>query len=179
MPTVVYTIGHSTRTFPEFLALLREHGIRTLAGVRTVPRSRGLPDFNQDALATALPAAGIAYVHMPRLGGWRRGLGGQSPNTYWRNESFRAYADYMQTAEFTAGLDELIALAATAPTAIMCAEALPWRCHRWLISDALTVRGLLVCHLTGPGPCRPHRLSPAARLADGHLIYPYPAEDNE
>jgi uncharacterized protein (DUF488 family) len=171
LSTAVYTIGHSTRSLPELLALLREHGIQTLADVRTGPRSRRVPQFNQDALATVLPAEGVTYVHLSRLGGWRHGLGEQSPNTYWRNESFRAYADYTQTAEFAAGLNELIALAEAALTVIMCAEALPWRCHRWLISDALAARGLSVCHITGPGQCRPHALTPAARLADGYLVY--------
>jgi len=129
---VVYTIGHSTRSQGELIDLLRAHGVATLADVRRMPRSRRNPQFNEETLAEALPAAGIAYVHLPRLGGLRRSLGAASPNGGWRNASFRAYADYMQTADFAAGLDELRRWASAGPVALMCAEAVPWRCHRSL-----------------------------------------------
>ncbi|HEX5497886.1 MAG TPA: DUF488 domain-containing protein, partial [Thermomicrobiales bacterium] len=132
---VVYTIGHSTRTQAELIALLRAHGVATLADVRHMPRSRHNPQFNADELAVALPEAGIAYIHLPRLGGLRRGLGAASPNAGWRNASFRAYADYMQSADFAEGLAELRRLTEAGPVALMCAEAVPWRCHRSLIAD--------------------------------------------
>ncbi|MDQ2652734.1 MAG: DUF488 domain-containing protein, partial [Chloroflexota bacterium] len=137
-----YTIGHSTRTQDDFIALLRHYGVATLVDVRTMPRSRHNPQFNLEELTTALPEAGLAYVHLPLLGGLRRGLGADSPNTGWRNASFRAYADYMQTADFASGLHELHAIALKGPVALMCAEAVPWRCHRSLIADALTIRGV-------------------------------------
>ena len=167
---IAFTIGHSTRPFDEFGALLTGHGITTLVDVRTVPRSRHNPQFNRDTLPQALQAAGIAYVHMAALGGLRKPRA-DSANTGWRNLSFRGYADYMQTEAFTQGLDELLTLAGTQPVALMCAEAVPWRCHRQLISDALVARGIEVRHVTGPGAEKRHTLSAHGRLEGERVIY--------
>jgi uncharacterized protein (DUF488 family) len=171
----VYTVGHSTRPQAELIALLRLYGVATLVDVRTIPRSRHNPQFNSEELAKALPEAGIAYAHLPRLGGLRRGLGAASPNDGWRNASFRAYADYMQTADFAQGLEELRALAEAGPVALMCAEAVPWRCHRSLIADALTIRGVVVHEIRSPTRTELHQLTPFARV-DG-LCITYPAID--
>ncbi len=171
----MYTLGHSTRTLAELLALLHHYGVATLADVRIMPRSRHNPQFNQEELARALPEAGIAYAHLPRLGGLRRGLGAASPNDGWRNASFRAYADYMQTAGFAQGLEELRVLARDGPVALMCAEAVPWRCHRSLIADALTIRGVEVREIRGATRTEVHMLTPFAQV-DG-LRITYPAED--
>src|SRR5512135_3608136 len=127
----IFTIGHSTRTLEQFIELLQSHGVTLVADVRTVPRSRHNPQFNREALPGALAAAGIGYRHLPALGGLRRTVL-DSPNMGWRNASFRGFADYMQTAEFAAGLEELLDLAQEGPVAILCAEAVPWRCHRSL-----------------------------------------------
>ncbi len=155
--------------------MLKAHGVETLVDVRTVPRSRHNPQFERTALVKSLPAAGIAYRHMPALGGLRHPHG-DSVNTGWRNASFRGYADYMQTPEFAAALDELIALGQQSRVAIMCAEAVPWRCHRSLIADALTVRGIPVEHIMSLTSRNPHKLTPFARV-DGHqLTYPAPLE---
>lgn len=132
----IYTIGHSTRTLEALIEALKAHGVRTLVDIRTVPRSRHVPQFNREELGEALPAAGLTYLHMKELGGWRKGSRPDSPNTGWRSPGFRAYADYMLTAEFEAALSELLALARQGRTAIMCAEAVPVRCHRSLVSDA-------------------------------------------
>src|SRR5437899_4065152 len=140
-PPKLYTIGHSTRTLEEFLEILAAYDIKLLADVRTVPRSRRVPQFNTDHLAKFLPRHHIKYLHLPALGGLRK-THADSPNTGWRNASFRGYADYMQTPKFEQGLEELIHLAKQEQIAIMCAEAVPWRCHRSLIGDALTVRGI-------------------------------------
>jgi uncharacterized protein (DUF488 family) len=174
----VYTIGHSTRTQAEFIALLRHYGVVTLVDVRTMPRSRHNPQFNLEELATALPEAGVCYVHLPRLGGLRRGLGEQSPNTGWRNTSFRAYADYMQTAAFAEGLDELHAIALKGPPALMCAEAVPWRCHRSLIADALTIRGVEVREIQSITRSEVHKLTPFAHVQGLELTYPAPDEES-
>jgi uncharacterized protein (DUF488 family) len=174
---VIYTIGHSTRTQAELIDLLRAHGVATLADVRRMPRSRRNPQFNEDALAAALPAAGIAYVHVSRLGGLRRGLGADSPNGGWRNASFRAYADYMRTPEFAAGLQELRRLTATGPVALMCAEAVPWRCHRSLIADALVARGIDVREIASGSRTTPHALPPFARVDGTRVTYPAPPAD--
>lgn len=171
----IYTIGHSTRSQAELIALLRHYGIATLADVRTMPRSRHNPQFNQEALAEALPEAGIAYVHLPLLGGLRSRRGGASPNEGWRNASFRAYADYMQTPDFAHGLEELRAITCAGPVALMCAEAVPWRCHRSLIADALTIRGVEVREIQSPTRTEVHRLTPFAHV-DG-LCITYPAID--
>ena len=163
----IYTVGHSTRTLDELMALLREHGVERLVDIRRYPGSRRLPHFSRDSLAAALPD----YIHMPELGGRRKPLP-DSPNDGWRNEQFRAYADYMATPEFRAAIDRLVALASEKPAAIMCAEAVPWRCHRNLVSDELTRRGIEVCHITGPGKAARHTLNPMARTEGDHLVYP-------
>jgi uncharacterized protein (DUF488 family) len=173
----VYTIGHSTRAQADFIALLRHYGVATLVDVRTMPRSRHNPQFNLEELAVALPAAGMAYVHLPRLGGLRRGLGADSPNTGWRNTSFRAYADYMQTADFTLGLDELHGVALNGAVALMCAEAVPWRCHRSLIADALTIRGVEVREIQSITRTEVHKLTPFAHIQDLDLTYPVSDEE--
>jgi uncharacterized protein (DUF488 family) len=167
----VYTIGHSTRTTAEFLALLEGHGVRTLVDVRTIPRSRHNPQFNADALAATLAAAGTKYVHMASLGGLRRPRP-DSVNAGWRNASFRGYADYMQTPAFADAVGELIGIATSSPTAIMCAEAVPWRCHRSLIADALLVRGVAAVEIVSATRATPHKLTPFARVDGGAITYP-------
>ena len=166
----MWTIGHSTRSREALLGLLHAHGIGRVTDVRRFPRSRRHPQFNIDALARDLPAAGIAYGHRPGLGGFRRPRR-DSRNAGWRNASFRGYADYMETDEFAAELDKLIEEARAAPTAIMCAEAVPWRCHRSLISDALVARGVAVRHILGLAPAEPHVLTAGARLEGRSVIY--------
>ena len=148
----VFTLGHSTLPIERFVALLARYGIEQLADVRTVPRSRRNPQFNADALSESLRTVGISYVPFRELGGLRKPRP-DSPNSGWRNESFRGYADYMQTPEFEAGLSRLVELGAKQRTAIMCAEAVPWRCHRSLVADALVARGIAAVsytHLTLP-----------------------------
>ncbi len=167
----VFTIGHSTRTLPELAELLREHGIRRLVDVRTVPRSRHNPQFNAETLPEALRREGIEYTHLKELGGLRHARK-DSPNAGWRNASFRGFADYMATAEFESGVAKLLSLAEREPAAIMCAEAVPWRCHRSLISDALLARGVQVQHITGRGQAQPHSLTSFARIAGGRVTYP-------
>ena len=167
----MWSIGHSTRTLAALVALLHGHGVAAVADVRRVPRSRRHPHFDAAALARELPAVDIAYVHRPGLGGFRRARP-DSPHTGLRHPSFRGYADYMGTDEFAGELDALLAAAATTPTAIMCAEAVPWRCHRSLIADALAARGVTVRHILGPGSPEPHRLSASARLEGGRVAYP-------
>jgi uncharacterized protein (DUF488 family) len=167
----IYTIGHSTRTIEEFLAMLKAHGIETLVDVRTAPGSRRNPQFGQESLRGSLHCAGIEYRHMRSLGGLRRPRG-DSANTGWRNDSFRGYADYMQTAEFGQAIDDLMAIAAASRTAIMCAEAVPWRCHRSLIGDALLVRGLEVLDILGSSSTRAHTLTSFARLEGLRITYP-------
>jgi uncharacterized protein (DUF488 family) len=166
----VYTVGHSTRTLDEFLGLLAAHGVAGIADVRSFPASRRHPHFGRAALAEALAAAGIGYDWLPMLGG-RRTPGPDSPHTAWRVAGFRGFADYMDTAEFRTGLARLVALAAARPTAVLCAEAVPWRCHRQLIADALVVRGVEVLHLLAPGVVRRHVLSPLARVEGERLVY--------
>jgi uncharacterized protein (DUF488 family) len=167
----VYTIGHSTRSLEELAGLLEQNSIALLADVRTVPGSRRLPHFGKAVLERELPERGIAYVHLPELGGLRKPRPG-SVNAGWRNASFRGYADYMQTQEFVAALDSLMRTAAERRTAVMCAEAVPWRCHRSLLADALTVRGVQVLHITGAGRPQAHSLTPFAQVEDGRLTYP-------
>lgn len=169
----MWTIGFSTRPVEELVAILRSAGVTLLVDVRTVPRSRHTPQWNQDHVAAALPADGIRYHHLPRLGGFRKPRP-DSPNPGWRNLSFRGYADYMATPEFAGGLGELLGLAGTAPTAIACTEAVPWRCHRSLIADALTIRGIEVRHLLSPAAARPHTLTPFARVDGLAITYPEP-----
>jgi len=167
----VWTIGHSTRTFEVFVAVLKAHSIQVLADIRTVPRSRRNPQFNQEELSSTLPRADVRYLHMPALGGLRRPRK-DSINSAWKNDSFRGYADYMQTAEFAQAIDELIRVAATARTAIMCAEAVEWRCHRSLVADALTARGVEVRHIHDEKPARTHRVTPFARIDETKVTYP-------
>jgi uncharacterized protein (DUF488 family) len=169
-PTVL-TIGHSTRTLEALIDVLHAHGVKHLADVRTIPRSRHNPQFNRDTLPEALRLAGIAYTHMEQLGGLRHARP-DSPNTGWRNSSFRGFADYMQTPEFEAGLEKLMQLAALEQTAIMCAEAVPWRCHRSLIADALKVRGVLVEHILSASLTQPHQPTPFAKVSGIHITYP-------
>ena len=167
---VVYTIGHSTRDIDRFIALLEREQIQHVADVRSFPGSRRYPQFGREALAASLAARGIGYSHHPELGG-RRHARPDSPNGAWRNESFRGYADYMLTPAFATALDVLLDRAARERTAIMCAEAVPWRCHRSLISDALVSRGVDVRHILD-ARTEPHRLTPFAIVRDGVLYYP-------
>jgi uncharacterized protein (DUF488 family) len=169
-PMRAWSIGHSNHTLEAFLALLAEYDIAQVADIRAVPQSRRYPHFQMDALARQLPRSGIAYVHLPGLGGWRRATP-QSPNVAWRNMSFRGYADYAMGAEFAAALARLRRLAAQRPTAIMCSEALWWRCHRRLVADRLVLGGDVVCHIGSSGRMTPHRLAPFAAVVDGKLIY--------
>lgn len=168
----LYTIGHSTRTLDELVDALRSLGVRHLIDVRTVPRSRHVPQFNREALSRRLPRRGIRYTHLGGLGGLRKPRP-DSRNTAWRNASFRGFADYMETREFAEALAEARALAKEAgPVAFMCAEALPWRCHRSLVADALIARGDVVLHIMGPGNARPHTLTPWARVDRKRVTYP-------
>lgn len=171
IPPLVLTIGHSTRSIEGFVDLLRAHGVKRLVDVRTVPRSRRNPQFNREALPEPLDAAGIRYVHMPGLGGLRHPRR-DSVNTGWRNASFRGYADYLQTPEFAANLDELVKLAGRGQIAIMCAEAVPWRCHRSLIADALLARGVKVEHILSATRRQPHALTPFACVRGTSVTYP-------
>ena len=173
MLSPLYTLGHSTRTLEEFLELLEEAKIALLADVRRYPSSRRHPHFSRESLHSSLEAAGIRYRHFEALGG-RRKASPESPNLGWRNESFRAYADYMQTSPFQDAVDTLLAL--PGPTAIVCAEAVPWRCHRNLISDELVRRGVEVLHILGPGSLSPHVLNPMARDEGSYLVYPAPSD---
>lgn len=169
---MVYTIGHSTREFPEFLQLLESQSIRRLVDVRRYPASRRHPQYARAALEQALAAAGIAYTHEVDLGG-RRQPRPDSPNTGWRSESFRGYADYMDSDAFRAALDRLITLSGQSSTSVMCAEAVPWRCHRQLIADALVARGYEVRHIVSAERADTHRLTPFARIeSDGRVRYP-------
>lgn len=166
----VVTVGHSTRSLEEFLALLRSSGVAVLVDVRIAPGSRRHPQFGKDALAASLAAAGIRYVHVADLGGRRQGRA-DSRHVGWRNASFRAYADHMESPAFQEAIASVIATARSQTVALMCAEAVPWRCHRQLIADALVAHGLEVVHVIGPGESRPHALTPFARLEDGRIIY--------
>lgn len=171
--TVVYTVGHSTRSIEEFVALLHRGAIRAVIDVRAFPMSRRHPHFNRDVLSATLAANDITYAHAPALGGRRRPRP-DSPNGAWRNDGFRAYADHMSTPEFRRGIDELIASAARAPTTVMCAEAVPWRCHRSLIADALVARGCEVRHLLDAS-INPHTLTEFARVVNAEVTYPPPS----
>jgi uncharacterized protein (DUF488 family) len=171
LPGVVYTIGHSTRTLDEFVELLRHNGILQLVDVRTIPRSRHNPQFTKETLRPFLHSRHISYRHMKGLGGLRHARA-DSPNTAWRNESFRGYADYMLTAAFSEALLELIELAAEKTTAIMCAEAVPWRCHRSFIGDALVVRGIEVRDILSLTSVKPHTLTAMARVEGTTITYP-------
>jgi uncharacterized protein (DUF488 family) len=170
MQRVVLTIGHSTHPIEEFIAILEAQGVDLLADVRTVPRSRHNPQFNRDALKASLAQAEIRYLSMPGLGGLRHARR-DSPHTAWRNASFRGYAGYMQTAEFRENLNRLIELSRETQIAIMCAESVPWRCHRSLIADALAVRGIPVEHIMTASSARRHKITPFARVQGHDLIY--------
>lgn len=168
----LYTIGHSNRSIEDFIELLQEHGVGLLVDVRRFPGSRLYPHFGKDALSRSLGSRGIRYLHMPELGGRRRARD-DSMNTAWRNAGFRGYADHMATPEFRQAFDDLIQEATAAPCAIMCAEAVPWQCHRNLLSDALVARGDGVIHILGKAQTQPHALNETARLApDGTVTYP-------
>ena len=195
----IFTVGHSTHAIEKFVEMLRAHAVQRLVDVRTIPKSRHNPQFNKDALRKSLRNRRISYRHMKVLGGLRHtrpldhargrperfGLAHRpelveglvegrpdSPNTGWRNASFRGFADHMQTPEFSAAVDALIKLATEKPTAIMCAEAVPWRCHRSLIADALTVRGIGVRHIYSPTSAKPHALTPMAKVSGCSITYP-------
>lgn len=167
----IWTIGHSTRTIDEFSALLKENEIKLLADVRAFPGSKRYPQFNKEALAKSLNAHGIRYEHFPELGGKRKSKA-DSRNTAWRNASFRGYADYMETEQFQKGIERLLdPVAEVGPTAIMCAEAVWWRCHRSLISDYLKARGVEVLHILAANKVEPHPYTSAARIVNGRLNY--------
>jgi uncharacterized protein (DUF488 family) len=168
---VIWTIGHSTRTIEEFRELLDENRIEAVADVRSLPGSRKFPHFGAESLAVSLPAAGVEYLPFKQqLGGRRKALR-DSPHTVWRNESFRGYADYMDTPEFRKGIDELLRLARDKRTVIMCAEAVWWRCHRSMIADYLKANGVTVEHILAPGKTQTHPFTSAATLVDGELTY--------
>lgn len=168
---IVLTVGHSTRPLEEFIDLLKAHSVASLIDVRTVPRSRHNPQFNRDTLADTLRAAGIDYVHVAALGGFRR-ADPKSPNSGWRNASFRGYADYMQTAEFAEALERLMERAKKERVVLMCAEAVPWRCHRSLIADALLVYGIRAEEIIDSKRRQVHALTPFARVDGTAITYP-------
>lgn len=174
--STLWTIGHSTRFFEEFLSLLAAHEIRRLVDVRRFPGSRRYPHFNADALAASLTEAGLAYQHMPDLGG-RRPARSDSPNDGWKNAGFRGYADYMQTAAFQQAIEGLTSEAARRRTVIMCAEAVPWRCHRSLIADRLLIQGWEIRHIIGSSQAQKHRLTAFAVQRGRELFYPASEED--
>ena len=166
----IYTIGHSNHPLEKFVEMLSSHDIELVADVRTVPRSRHNPQYNADSLPASLQEQGITYRHLPLLGGLRHAKK-DSANTGWENASFRGFADYMQTEEFGKGLEELTALAAGKKVAVMCAESLPWRCHRSLIADALTIRGIPVYQIMSRVSAPLHRPTPWAKVEDQHITY--------
>lgn len=168
---LIVTIGHSNRSLEEFIELLQLNDVQLVADVRTVPRSRYNPQFNRDTLPESLRQIGIGYQHMPGLGGFRH-TAADSVNTGWRNASFQGFADYMQTKEFEENLEKLIELAGAERVALMCAEAVPWRCHRSLIADALLIRGIRVEDILGKGERREHALTSWAEVHGTRIIYP-------
>lgn len=169
--TAIWTVGHSTLAFDDFVALLGQHRIEAILDVRRFPGSRRYPWFAREALADSLPTLGIRYLWLPQLGGRRRARAG-SPNTGWRNASFQGYADHLESAEFAEGLAATLAMAARHRSALMCAEALWWRCHRALVADVLKLRGIEVRHILGPGEATLHPWTSPARVVDGRLVYP-------
>ena len=169
--SIVLTIGHSTRTLEEFIGLLQAHGATCVVDVRTIPRSRYNPQFNKESLPRSLQKAGLGYVHLPGLGGLRHAHA-DSVNLGWRNASFRGFADYMQTPEFEQGLQELVQLATRERIALMCAEAVPWRCHRSLIADALLVRGIRTEDIMSPTRRQVHTMTPFAKVRGTVITYP-------
>ena len=168
---LILTVGHSNRSIADFIALLKAHDVARIIDVRTIPRSRHNPQFNRDVLADSLRSARIAYTHLKKLGGLRHPRA-DSPNTGWHNAGFRGFADYMQTPEFAQGLARVQSLARTKRCALMCAEAVPWRCHRSLLADALTVRGHPVAHIMTPARANPHKLTLFARVRGLSILYP-------
>jgi uncharacterized protein (DUF488 family) len=168
---IVCTIGHSDRPIEEFIELLQQNEVGCVLDIRTVPKSRHNPQFGQDLLPVSLAAAGIGYRQIPGLGGLRKPLK-DSPNSGWRNTSFRGYADYMQTDAFRENVEEVAALAGEMRCALMCAESVPWRCHRSMVADALLVRGIPVEHIINPGKRRPHTLTPFAKVEGTRILYP-------
>jgi uncharacterized protein (DUF488 family) len=170
-PLTIFTVGHSTHPIDRFIELLRSHGVEQVIDIRTIPKSRHNPHFNSEALAAALRVARIRYVHLANLGGLRHARA-DSINLGWRNASFRGFADHMQTPEFAEGLDRAIQLAEAHPTALMCAEAVPWRCHRSLVADALLVRGIRAEHITSHASPKAHTLTPFARVRGTQITYP-------
>ena len=172
----LWTLGHSTHPIEAFVALLKAHGIQQLIDIRTLPGSTRHPQFNQDNLKDSLAAAKIGYRHMKGLGGLRKPKA-DSINTGWKNSGFRGYADYMQTEEFERQLEQLIEWSEEMPTAVMCAEALPWKCHRSLLSDALGVRKVQVRHIMSATQAPPHRRTPFAKISKGKLSYPGPTQE--
>jgi uncharacterized protein (DUF488 family) len=171
LANVIFTVGHSTHPIEEFIRILQAHGIKQLVDVRTIPRSRRNPQFNSETLARSLKTGGIEYRHMPGLGGLRRPRP-DSRNTGWRNASFRGYADHMQTPAFQRDLQILMDLASETATTIMCAEAVPWRCHRSLIADALLVHGIEVQEILTAAKSQPHKLTPFAKIDGTEVSYP-------
>jgi uncharacterized protein (DUF488 family) len=164
----IYTIGHSTRSLDELVALLRASGVKRLADIRRYPGSRRYPHFSRESLAAELPKHGVGYVHMPELGG-RRAAAAGSPNDALNNAQFRGYADYMGTPEFAEAIDRLLAM--DGPVAIMCAEAVPWRCHRNFVADDLVRRGVEVVHIVAANDRRKHAMNPLAHDVGGKLVY--------
>jgi uncharacterized protein (DUF488 family) len=175
---VALTIGHSTRAIEEFVHLLKAHAVTQLIDVRTVPRSRRNPQFNRETLPASLESAGIAYLHMPELGGLRRATS-DSVNTGWQNASFRGYADYMQTPEFRGAIERLMRLISQGRIVVMCAEAVPWHCHRSLIADALLVRGIRTEEIVSATRTRAHVLTPFAKVDGSRIFYPKAASRGE
>ena len=171
MPTTVFTIGHSTHPLAELVEMLAAHGVTTLADVRTIAKSRHNPQYMSDALVDSMPDNGIRYLRLEELGGLRHTTK-ETVNGGWRNASFRGYADYMQTPEFAAGIDHLLEFARVQSTAIMCAEAVPWRCHRSLIGDALLVRGVEVLDIMSANSAKPHTMTTFAHVEGTQITYP-------
>jgi uncharacterized protein (DUF488 family) len=167
----IFTIGHSTRSLEDLIAMLKAHGIQRLIDVRSVPRSRTNPQFNRETLPAGLARHGIAYQHEPRLGGLRRARA-DSVNLAWKNTNFRGYADYMSTVDFQQAVERLTEAGRRERVAIMCAEAVPWRCHRSLVADVLTARGVPVEHVMSAAKSQPHTMTPFARVKEGRVTYP-------
>ena len=170
---VIFTVGHSTRSLDEFMELLRAHGVKEIVDVRSIPMSRYNPQFNTDTLKGSLPQRHFRYRHLKKLGGLRHAKK-DSTNLGWRSASFRGFADYMATPDFSKGLEMLEKIARTRATAIMCAEAVPWRCHRSLIADALNKKGWIVKDIIGTSPAKTHRPTPFLKMKKGQLVYPKP-----
>jgi uncharacterized protein (DUF488 family) len=177
MINTIWTLGHSTRSIEEFISILKSYNIKAVVDVRTVPRSLNNPQYNKENLEGILPKAGFDYIHKKELGGWRHS-NKDSVNKGWKKESFRSYADYMQTPEFGEALNWLIEYAQQKNTVIVCAETLPWRCHRSLIADALIVKGYEVIEIFEEGTFRKHKLTVFAVVKDGKITYPAPTQED-